>query len=204
MGRIIIAGVIGGIVLFVWGAASWMAIDWHRPGKLADEELVTGTLGATATESGVYFFPGLEEDAEATEEVRTAAEEAWAEAHRAGPIGFLVFRAQGAEPMPVMTFVKGYIIDFFAALFAAAVLAIAAPASFRARVLVVFLIGLYTAAMAHLTLWNWMHYPFRYSLEMAADAAVGALLLGIVLAAIVRPGSGAGGGMSEFEVPAGA
>ena len=40
--------------------------------------------------------------------------------------------------------------------------------------------------------WNYMHYPFRFTMEMAADGLVASLLLGIVLAILIKPYSEVG------------
>ena len=66
------------------------------------------------------------------------------------------------------------------------------------------LLGVYTVIGTHLMNWNWMNYPFRFSIEMAGDTLVASVLLGVTLGILVRPGSGSGGGDDiEYEVPAG-
>ena len=49
--------------------------------------------------------------------------------------------------------------------------------------------------------WNYMHYPFRFTMEMAADGLVASLLLGVVLAIIIKPYSefGEADDMSDVE-----
>src|SRR5689334_990254 len=59
MGRVFIAAFLGAIVCFIWGALSWMVLDWHSSGlnSFAQEDQVAKTLITAAPEPGVYLFP---------------------------------------------------------------------------------------------------------------------------------------------------
>ena len=78
------------------------------------------------------------------------------------------------------------------AVVAALLLSMAAPSigGFMGRVMFVALIGLFVGLLADLANWNWMNYPLRFSLEMAADRVVSAALMGLVLGAIIKKPSG--------------
>jgi hypothetical protein len=85
----------------------------------------------------------------------------------------------------------------------AVLLTMAAPAlpSFASRLGFVMLIGVLTIVGTNLMNWNYMHYPFRFTMEMAADGLVASLLLGVVLAIIIKPYSdfGEADDMSDVE-----
>ncbi len=204
MVRIALAGLIGAVVLMVWSSVSWMTIPWHQPGMLPQQEQVADTLRASGTEDGIYWMPNMEHDPNASEEQQAAAMEAWQEAYRQGPIGIIVYRAEGSEPMPAMLFVIGFVLDFLMATVAAIMLTMAASAlpTFANRLLFVMLLGLFAAIGSHLMNWNWMNFPLRYSLEMVADSLVASLLLGVVLALMIGRTSGAAGGAADFGAPA--
>jgi hypothetical protein len=51
----------------------------------------------------------------------------------------------------------------------------------------VVLCGLFTVLMTDVTLWDFMYYPLDYTLVMAADHLVGTALVGLIVAAIVKP-----------------
>jgi len=57
--QMILGTVLGGIVLFVWGAIAWMFIPW--PGQplraFKNEDAVTQAIVANATQSGNYLLP---------------------------------------------------------------------------------------------------------------------------------------------------
>jgi hypothetical protein len=59
MKRILLAAVVGGIVLFVWGGLSHTVLligTGFSP--LPDEDTVVKTLSSSVKEKGLYFFPG--------------------------------------------------------------------------------------------------------------------------------------------------
>ncbi|MHC4106874.1 MAG: hypothetical protein ACYSTY_02190 [Planctomycetota bacterium] len=201
MVRIGLAGLIGAVVLMVWSSVSWMIIPWHQPDVLPRQERIMDALRDSGAESGIYWMPNVEQDPDATEEQQAAAVEAWKEAHRQGPIGVMVYRAEGSEPMPAMLFVVGFVLDFILAAVAALLLTMAAPAlpTFVKRLSLVMLIGVFSGVGSHLMNWNWMNYPLRFSLEMFADTLVASLLLGVVLALMIGRTSGAGGGVSDYD-----
>ncbi len=205
MKRILIAGVAGGIVLYVWGIVSWMFMPWHEMGQLPAETTIAQTMRVADVPTGVYQLPGQDHEAmqKMSPEERKKAEADWKTAHEQGPLAFIVYDADGASVVPVMSFVRGLVLDILLAAVAAALLSMAAPAlgGLPSRILFLVLIGVYTSIATHLMNWNWMGYPLGFSLEMAGDTVIGALLLGVVLAIVVREE----GGGAEFddEVPAG-
>ena len=58
MKRILIAGVAGAIVLFVWSSISWMIIPWHRMEKLPAEASIAQSFRDANVERGMYWLPG--------------------------------------------------------------------------------------------------------------------------------------------------
>lgn len=178
MVRVLVGALLGGAVLFVWSAVSWMLIPWHDVGAMSREDSIVRALSTSGTERGVYWIPGPPENEE------------WAQRHREGPVAMVVYNPEGSEPMPLALFFKGFALNVATALVAAILLAKAARGvrGYAGRVFLVTLVGLYAGLSTSMMSWNWMYYPLRYSLEMSADALVGALLLGLVLAAVIRPG----------------
>jgi hypothetical protein len=191
MKRIGIAAIVGGIVLYIWAFISWMYIPWHLMGAVPDEDAVRTVLSESGAESGIYHVPGLDYDALAsmTDEQKEAAEEAVMEKYREGPRALLVYKADGANPMSPVTMVIGFVLEVLVAAVIAGLLTMAVPAlpGFGSRVGFVMLIGVLTIVGTNLMNWNYMHYPMRFTLEMAADGLVASLLLGIVLAIIIKP-----------------
>ncbi len=204
MKRIAIAGVAGGIVVFIWSFVSWMFIPWHQMEQLPGESAIAEAMRKAEVPSGAYFLPYVDQKAltAMTPEDRKAAEDAWEEAHRRGPVALIMYESEGSSPMPIMGFITGIILDVVIAAIAAFLLSMAAPAipSFVGRVLFIVLLGFYTAVGSNLMDWNWMNYPLGFSLQLAGDSIVTSLLLGLVLAVIIKPESSVVD-ESDYEVP---
>ena len=208
MKRILIAGVAGAIVLFVWSSISWMIIPWHRMGKLPAEASIAQSFRDANIEKGVYWLPGIDmsiDESALTGAEKTAMEDSWKDAHKQGPIVLVAYQPDGSSPLGIMKFVTGFVLDFFVATTAAVLLMLAAPAlpGLPGRVVFVVLLGLYTVLGANLMNWNWMNYPLKFTLEIAGDTLVASALLGVTLAVLVRPGSESDDDI-DYEVPAGA
>jgi len=208
MKRILIAGVAGAIVLFVWSSISWMVIPWHRMEKLPAEASIAQSFRGANVERGMYWLPAIDssiDEAALTGAEKTARDKAWQEAYKQGPIALVAYRPDGSSPLGIMKFITGFVLDFFVAAVAAILLMLAAPSlpGLPGRVIFVVLLGVYTVFGANLMNWNWMNYPLKFTLELAGDTLVASALLGVTLAVLVRPGSETGDDI-DYEVPAGA
>ncbi len=66
MKKILVAGVLGGITVYIWGAFSWMVLPWHNATipQMPQGATVSQTLVDLEVGSGVYMYPE-EEHAEA-------------------------------------------------------------------------------------------------------------------------------------------
>ena len=185
MGRVIIAAIIGTIVLFFWGMFSWMVLSWHNEtlNKLDNETAVIAFLSQQAPDPGMYAFPYPPDDPEDW----SNPESEYTKIHEKGPVGLLTIAA-GGPPMPPTMWVFGWIINFLVALIASWLLYLACPSLPRyvQRVAFMMILGLFVGIAADANMWNWMNSPLDFSLVMAADRIVGMLLVGILVAAIVR------------------
>ena len=115
MGRILIAGLLGAVVLFVWGFVSWMFVGWHEAtlSKLPDETVVLTYLREQVPEPGVYVFPYMPEDM--SDDAAVAANEAL---HKQGPVGLLSV-GPGGDAMPPTMMATGFGINLIVSLIAA-------------------------------------------------------------------------------------
>ncbi len=191
MKRIVLGGIAGGVVLFVWGAVAWMVLPLHTPTlkTFPNEDAVRTVLRETVKEPGFYYFPGYPYGQSMSKEEEAAAMRAFEQKHRAGPLGIMVYRSQGAEPMETGAFVTGFILQVAVALVAAWLLSLAAGnlTSYGARVQFVTVLGAFAALAVDLQYWNWLSFPTDYTIGMVADHVIGWFLAGLALAAIVKP-----------------
>lgn len=176
--RIVLASLLAGAAVFVWGVVSWMVLPWHTATirDLTDGEPVVEMLGDRLESSGVYHYPGLGEEGD---------QEAIQERHRQGPnINLLVWSTEGSDPRSSWPFVGGFAMNIVAALLAASLLARAAVVlpRYRDRVLFVALLGGFAAVATRISDWNWGLLPLDFSLVMAIDLTIAWFVAGLVLA----------------------
>ncbi len=179
--RILIAGIIGGIVMFVWGAVAHMAlplgsIGIHQP---ADESAVLGTLRqGLGAEPGVYILPSL-----APQHMSDpAAVKAYADKAKASPYAWVVYLPQG-EDMTQMgaQLQRQWASDTLGAL-ALAFLMGWAGLGFRRRLAIAVAAALFAWLSVLAPYWNWYRFPLDLSLAALVEQVVGWLLAGAAMA----------------------
>lgn len=181
MKRWLLSGVIGAVLVMIWGFLFWatpLSMGSMKTG--ADEEILRPALLQSLPEDGVYFVPGFDESHE---------EEAFAAAHREGPLATVFFVREGSEPMRPAVFVMGFVHTLVSVLLLGLLLRLAAPAlpGYGARVGFVFLAALTAAVWANLGKPIWYSHPWTFYAYSLVYDVVAWLLAGLVLARFIRP-----------------
>jgi hypothetical protein len=185
--RILLAGVAGGIVLFIWGAVAHMALGIGESSMKAmqNEEAVLAAMKENMKESGLYLFPGGAPSNDRTEAQQQELMRKWEQ----GPSGFLVFHPNGMPAMSAKTLLTELASNILAALVAAFLLsqALGRLTSFGSRALFVTLIGLVPFLSISVSFWNWYGFPGGFTFGEFIEQVAGFGLAGIAMAAIVKP-----------------
>ncbi|GIW82346.1 MAG: hypothetical protein KatS3mg105_4153 [Gemmatales bacterium] len=187
MSRILIAGFLAAIVLFIWGMAAWMVVPLHTPtiAGLPNEAEITKLLKDQNLQTGVYLAPWSDNEADWSN-----PESAWMKNHLAGPLYSIYYQKEGAAPMNAGVLLGGFIINLLSALLAAWLLSCAAAgscSSYWQRVGFSAGLGILVGLFGHGNFWNWGHFPADYTFAFIIDDLVGWTLAGLVLAGLVRP-----------------
>lgn len=184
--RLIIGAIVGGIVMFCWGAFSHMVLPVAEMGlkvlPAAGETAMVSAMKTNIPEGGMYFIPGLENMKHATE----AEQEVWAKKYEEGPTAMIIYHPVGR---PVFS-ARQMLIELASNIFAALIVGIIfmwGAASFSKRVIIAVLIGLTGWASIAISYWNWYRFPKEFILAEGFDQVVGWFLSGLVLAFIVKP-----------------
>ena len=182
--RVIIAAVVSALVMFAWGAFSWIVLPWHEATiqPLPDEGTTIATLSMQVPTTGVYYFPIMPEDPDPDVMNR------WFQRHEAGPVGLLIYHKNGFVPLSWGTILVGFGLDLIAGVLVAWLvwLARAAADTFWRRMGVAVLLGVFATIHADLLLWNWMSFPTAYSMVNAADHFIGVILMSLPIAFLVK------------------
>jgi lipopolysaccharide export LptBFGC system permease protein LptF len=189
--RIGLGALLSAVVLMLWGYLFWIVLGVPqgvlRPLPAGDP--LTNALKAKGMTTGAYVYPARPSEEALKDRSRWNA---YVEQSRRGPLVQLFYAREGADPISTTLAARGLLHFFVSSLLAAALLAVASPRLKRygSRVGFVVLLGLFATVLVNLGAPIWFHHPWDYHLLMAAVDCFNALLMGIVLAAVVKPGPG--------------
>jgi hypothetical protein len=187
--RILLAGLLGGLVLFAWEFVAHMATPLGEAGmkKLRNEAAVMAALKQSVPTGGLYFFPAPDERPGMTAQEKEGAMRAQEAAMHNGPVGLLMYHARGLDALTPGQLGVQFGADI-AMMLLAAFLAAQLPASagFIPRLVFVTLLALVPALRAHLPMWNWYGFPRRYIAAQIAIDAIGFLLGGLIVARMTQ------------------
>ena len=186
--RLALGSLLGGIVLFVWGAIAWIVIPW--PGEplraFTSEDAVVQAVKANAPRSGNYLLPIEPKRAPGMtdEQYKTAGQAAMDRMTR-GPMIFTVVRL---EPMGSTTrpLVIQFLTQLALALMASFLLLQTGRLSYKGRVVFLTVLGVIIFVGGHLDEWNWWSFSNAYMVMQFGVIVIGWLLAAFVIAAFVR------------------
>lgn len=185
MKQVIIGGVVGGVLLFVWQFAAWMFLgihDMEQEPLLKNEAAVVSALSGTAR--GVYWIPGLERKYH--KETESDEYKAWAKRHEDGPRAWIVYDPEGSPPMDAKQMAIGGVVAFLIGLVSAWLLSRASIGSYGGRWVFVLGLGVFAALVMDVQGWVWMNHPTEWARAFVVDHVAGMALVGLALAAIVK------------------
>lgn len=191
MKKVLIAGLVGGVVIFIWQFISYTVLPWHMMviHNIPSGEQISQILKNDGIPGGVYHHPGFPEETESQEE----AMKAFTERYKQGAnINLMVYAAQGEDPNNPMQFVISYILNVLGAIIAAFMLwkAGGSIVGLVPRALFVAGLGLFTVVSHILLNWNWWGFPGDFILVESADTLVAWFLAGLAIAGLVKPAQG--------------
>jgi hypothetical protein len=187
--RILLAGIVGGIVMFLWNFVAHEILPIGEMGvkQLANEDAVRSALESNLGDTpGFYIFPsgGFTPDLKGAE--KQAAMKKAEEQMAAGAAGVLIYR-----PKRVFNFPKRLIIQFMTdvaeALLAVFLLAQTGIRGFGGKVGFVLTAGILAAITTNVPYANWYGFPKDFTLGQMITQVVGFLLVGIVAALMLKP-----------------
>jgi hypothetical protein len=186
--KILLGGLIGGVIVFLVSAAWHMAPGLGEIGlkTLPAEGSVLAALRAAVQEPGFYIFPAPDMSAGRTKEQVKADEAAYLEKYRQGPSGILVYKPGGEGLDFGKLLLRQFFLGLAASLVVAWILALTAAATtYGTRVLLVLLITLVGALVYDLPAWNWYGFPMSYTIAHSASWLLSWGIAGLAMARIV-------------------
>ena len=186
--RILIAGVLGGIAMFIWTAIAHMFLPLGEVGvrELPNESAVVEALKTNIGDSkGLYIFPGSGLGADASREAKKEAMKQMDEKIKNNPSGLLMY-----HPRRDFNFGKLLGVEFATEILEA-ILVVFLLSSTRlltagSRILFVTIGGVLAAMATNVSYWNWHGFPKRYVVAYMFIQIVGFFLVGVVSALVLK------------------
>lgn len=182
--RFILAGVLAGLAMFVWGAMSHMLLPWHNANynSFRDEDLVAEVVMTEAPHSGIYVSPmaGAMEEGITDEERARRETESWEKSAK-GPVVFMAIAREGMAGM-AMPMILDFIVLVLMSFVLLWLLAAVPGLTFGGKVLFVTIAGTVGMAVVQLEQWIWYVFPTGYVLVNIVDGAVRWAIGGAVMA----------------------
>ena len=185
--RILWAGILGGIVMFVWNFVAHDLLPLGEMGVrlIPNEDAVLSVLQTNLGDNrGFYVFPSGGLTPGATREQKGVAMKKAEEQMATGAGGVLIYR-----PKRIFNFPKRLGIEFatemiesFIAVF---LLAQTGIRGFGGKVGFIFTAGILAAIVTNVPYANWYGFPKDFTLAQMVMTVVGYLLIGIVAALIL-------------------
>ena len=187
--RILLAGILGGIAMFVWTSIAHMALPLGEAGinEIPNQSAVLNAMqGNIGDKTGLYIFPGLGVGKNATREEKSEAMKQMQQRIAANPSGILMYHPPGRP----FAFGKSLVVEFstevLQAILVIWLLAQTRIGSSGGRVGFVLIAGILAAITTNISYWNWYGFPGVYTASYILIEIVGFFLIGIVAALLLR------------------
>ena len=190
--KIVLAGAVGGIAMFIWTSIAHMALPLGEAGisEIPNESAVVSAMQSSIGEqTGLYIFPGPGVGKNATRQEKNEAMKHMGEKMATNPSGILMYHAPGRP----MAFGRWLGIEFgtelLEAILVVFLLAQTSIASFAGRVGFVLVAGILASIATNVSYWNWYGFPCVYTASYMLIQIIGFFLVGIVAAFVLRKNS---------------
>ncbi|UPG88347.1 hypothetical protein L2Y96_13050 [Luteibacter aegosomaticola] len=178
--RVVVAALIGGLIMFLWGAFAHMVLPIGQASMKApvDENRLLDTLRtALPQEQGVYILPHFDMAMRGDDK----AIQAYVAKTESNPYAFIVYQPQGSNPMAMgHNLFHQWFGDTLAALIVTLVL-LRGGAGLRRGLLVGLGFGVFTWLSLSVPFWNWFRFPAPFTFAYLLEQAFGWLLAGAAM-----------------------
>ncbi len=189
MRQFLLGGLIGGSLLFVWGAVSWLVVPFNSAAlhPAANEDVVLAAMKESMRGKGMYALPAMprKSGVPANDEL---LQKQYVEKLAAGPTALVVFNPHGTGQMRTDQLAYGFVNSIMCALIGVWFLmrSTAYASTYVARVAYFGMFGVLVSFFVHLANYNWFDYPADFTVAMVLDAILGWVVAGLGVAAVVR------------------
>lgn len=187
--KVLLAGIFGGIVMFIWTSIAHMALPLGEAGlgEIPNESAVLSAMQSNiGDQTGLYIFPGPGQGKNATRQEKNEAMKHMGEKIATNPSGILMYHPPGRPLVLGKLLGVEFGTELLEAILVVFLLAQTRIASFAGRVGFVLVAGILAAIATNVSYWNWYGFPCVYTASYMFIQIVGFFLVGIVAAFMLR------------------
>ena len=187
--RILKCGLIGGLIVFVWGMLSWIVIPWHNSvlQQFKDEKEVYAVIKDNALESGIYIMPNMycsRSGMSQSDHHKQIADQK--QMLQKGPVMFASVSVGKDLGMGIKPLVVALLIQMVGAGIITWMVLQTKLTTFKKQVGFITIAGVLVGVLGVLPYWNSWGFPCGYTLLTLADLVVGWFLAGLMMSKLLR------------------
>jgi hypothetical protein len=187
--RVLLAGALGGIAMFIWASIAHMVLPLGATGfrEIPNESGVLGAMQSSMGQTaGLYIFPALGVGPNATTAQRNAAMKDYEPKLASNPSGLLVYHPPGASGITGKKLGTEFLTEVVETLLAVFLLAQTRLTSYAGKVGFMVVVGMIAAITTNLSYWNWYGFPSNYTTAYMTTQTVAYLVAGLVAGAVIK------------------
>lgn len=186
--RILLAGILAGILIFVGGFLGHMVFGWvgRTISQLPDEAAMVAFFETQKLPAGVYGFPEMPKDFSAR--AKDEQEKIWkeiGERYKRGPSAFMIVAPAGEEMMSTSTLFKEFVSNVILGILMATILSLV-PGGFSRKFTVALMLGFCHWLAINYSYHIWYRYPWPWVRDELFGAILESALAGVAIGLIVR------------------
>jgi hypothetical protein len=189
--RIILAGILGAIAMFMWSAVAHMFTPLGEAGmsEIPNEPAVLSAVQASiGANHGLYRFPGLGVGPSATREQKNQAMQQYQAKLDQNSSGILIYHPPGAKGLTPSKFAIEFLTEFIEALIVAFLIANSRATTLGGRIAIGLVVGIAAATTTNVSYWNWDGFPANYTMAFMCIEVVAYLVAAIVAGLVLGKG----------------
>jgi len=174
--RVLLAGILGGVAMFIWTSIAHMLLPLGQTGvrQIDKEDALLSTMQSTLSQPGFYLFPKMPPGNDQAAYLAKVAN---------GPSGLMVYHPRREYAIGRLLGVE-FATELIQALIAAWLLSMTMVATFTGRLGVYALAGVIAAVATNVSYWNWYGFPSAYTFAYMFTAWLGYIWAGLIAAAM--------------------
>ena len=180
--RMVLAGILGGIVMFIWSAIAHTALPLGGVGlrELPSDAPIAALEAAAGQRAGLYYFPNREgPDGKLTEgryakKLETSAQ------------GLIAYKPPGSQMLTPGQLIGEFALELVEATILAFLLRFTVMHTIPGRIGYAAVIGAVVAITTNGSYWNWYGFPIDYTAAYAFTEWVGFVVAGATIAVVLN------------------